>query len=77
MGGARVGLVGLGKMGAPMARNLLRAGFRVAGYDLVADAGRDLRTLDGFSRVESAAELSSALARSFATEGPMLIDACW
>lgn len=28
-------------------------------------------------RVESAAELSSALARSFATEGPMLIDACW
>ena len=55
MDDARIGFVGLGKMGAPMARNLLRAGFRVAGFDLGPDAGRDLDALDGFTRAESAA----------------------
>lgn len=35
---ARIGFVGLGKMGASMARNLLKAGHQVAGFDLVADA---------------------------------------
>ncbi|MFO1195917.1 MAG: NAD(P)-dependent oxidoreductase [Burkholderiaceae bacterium] len=54
MGDVRIGLVGLGKMGAPMARNLLRAGFRVAGLDLAPDAGRDLDAIDGFTRAESA-----------------------
>ena len=33
----RVGFIGLGKMGGPMARNILKAGFRVVVYD-VADA---------------------------------------
>ena len=33
----RVGFIGLGKMGGPMARNILEAGFRVVVYD-VADA---------------------------------------
>ena len=33
----RVGFIGLGNMGAPMARNLIKAGHDVAGYD-VADA---------------------------------------
>ncbi len=41
----RIGVIGLGKMGAPMARRLLRAGYRVGGYDLrpeaVAGAVRD------------------------------------
>lgn len=55
MGDARIGLVGLGKMGAPMARNLLRAGFRVAGFDLGPGAGRDLDAFDGFTRAGSAA----------------------
>ncbi len=30
----RVGVVGLGRMGLPMARHLVRAGFEVAGFDL-------------------------------------------
>jgi len=55
VGDARIGLVGLGKMGAPMARNLLRAGFRVAGFDLGPGAGRDLDAFDGFTRAGSAA----------------------
>jgi len=55
VGDARIGLVGLGKMGAPMARNLLRAGFRVDGFDLGPGAGRDLDAIDGFTRAGSAA----------------------
>ncbi|TCZ61256.1 3-hydroxyisobutyrate dehydrogenase [Roseicella aquatilis] len=52
---ARIGFVGLGNMGGPMARNLLKAGHQVAGYDLVPAA------LDGFAaaggtRAGSAAE---------------------
>jgi len=34
----RIGLVGLGQMGAPMARNLARAGFRLAVFDATAEA---------------------------------------
>jgi 3-hydroxyisobutyrate dehydrogenase-like beta-hydroxyacid dehydrogenase len=33
---SRVGIVGLGIMGSAMAANLLRAGFKVVGYDPVA-----------------------------------------
>jgi 3-hydroxyisobutyrate dehydrogenase len=35
---ARIGFVGLGNMGGPMARNLLKAGHQVAGFDLVPEA---------------------------------------
>jgi len=35
---ARIGFVGLGNMGAPMARNLARAGHEVAVFDLSAEA---------------------------------------
>ncbi len=34
----RIGFIGLGNMGLPMARNLARAGFAVAGFDLNAEA---------------------------------------
>src|SRR5262249_60896689 len=33
---ARVGFVGLGNMGLPMATNLVRAGHQVAGFDVVS-----------------------------------------
>src|SRR3954462_2167051 len=33
---ARIGFVGLGNMGMPMAQNLLKAGHSVAGFDVVA-----------------------------------------
>ena len=35
---SRIGFVGLGAMGLPMARNLLRAGHEVHGFDLSAAA---------------------------------------
>ena len=34
----RVGMIGLGKMGLPMARHLVGRGFAVTGYDISADA---------------------------------------
>lgn len=36
----RVGVIGLGKMGLPMARHLVEKGFAVSGYDLNAERGR-------------------------------------
>jgi len=35
---ARIGFIGLGLMGLPMARNLARAGYRVAAHDMNAEA---------------------------------------
>lgn len=35
---ARIGFIGLGNMGGPMARNLIRAGHEVKGFDLSEDA---------------------------------------
>ena len=37
---ARIGFIGLGNMGLPMAMNLVRAGHAVAGFDLSADSLR-------------------------------------
>ena len=37
---ATIGFIGLGNMGAPMAANLVKAGHRVAGYD-INPAARD------------------------------------
>ena len=40
-----VGILGLGKMGAPIARHLLAGGYGVAGYDPLEPARRNARTL--------------------------------
>jgi 3-hydroxyisobutyrate dehydrogenase len=55
---ARIGFVGLGNMGGPMARNLLKAGHQVAGYDLVPTA------LDAFAAAGGTAAASAAEAAS-------------
>ena len=34
---AQIAFIGLGNMGGPMAANLVRAGHRVAGFDLVPE----------------------------------------
>ncbi|MFH1015868.1 MAG: NAD(P)-binding domain-containing protein, partial [Chloroflexota bacterium] len=34
----KIGFIGLGTMGKPMAKNLLKAGFAVTGYDINKDA---------------------------------------
>jgi 3-hydroxyisobutyrate dehydrogenase len=44
---ATIGFIGLGNMGAPMAANLLQAGHRVTGYDVVASAGAALARKGG------------------------------
>lgn len=53
-----VGFVGLGKMGAPMARRLLDAGYDIVGVDPVVSARNDLIAAGG-RVVSSAAEISA------------------
>lgn len=52
---ARIGFIGLGNMGAPMAANLLRAGHAVWGFDLAAPA-REGAAAQGITIAGSAAE---------------------
>ena len=55
----RVGFLGLGAMGGPMARNLAKAGYRVAAYDPVAERlGACVA-----AGVEAAADAADAVAR--------------
>jgi len=51
-----IGFIGLGIMGAPMARNLVRAGFAVTGFDLDAEAVASLAA-DGGKPAGSIAEV--------------------
>jgi 3-hydroxyisobutyrate dehydrogenase len=51
---ARIGFVGLGNMGGPMARNLLKAGHLVAAFDIVPAALEGV-VAAGASRAETAA----------------------
>lgn len=51
-----VGFVGLGLMGAPMAANLLKAGWNVTGWNRSTAAARDLELLGGAS-AETVADL--------------------
>ena len=50
---AKIGFIGLGNMGLPMARNLLKAGHQVTGFDLSAQACASLVD-DGGSQADSA-----------------------
>ncbi|WP_198374415.1 3-hydroxyisobutyrate dehydrogenase [Neoroseomonas rubea] len=53
---ARIGFVGLGNMGAPMARNLIKAGHEVAGFDLAPGA---IEGVPGARRAATAAEAAT------------------
>jgi 3-hydroxyisobutyrate dehydrogenase len=55
---ARIGFVGLGNMGGPMARNLLKAGHRVTGFDLMPEALAAV-TAAGATAAGSAAQAAS------------------
>jgi 3-hydroxyisobutyrate dehydrogenase len=57
---ARIGFVGLGNMGAPMALNLLKAGHQVAGFDLVPAALEALAKAGGTPAASAAAAASGA-----------------
>jgi 3-hydroxyisobutyrate dehydrogenase len=52
---AAIGFIGLGKMGGPMAKNLVQAGHQVAGFDLVP-AALEAATANGVATKASAAE---------------------
>ncbi|MFG1210592.1 NAD(P)-dependent oxidoreductase, partial [Xanthobacter flavus] len=54
----KIGFVGLGSMGLPMAGNLARAGFAVTGFDLRPEAGAKLAAAGGVA----AASLTDAFA---------------
>ena len=54
----RIGFVGLGNMGGPMAANLVRAGFEVAGFDMADAALAELVRVGG-TAAASAAEAAS------------------
>ena len=47
----RVGVVGLGIMGSAMAANLVKAGFAVLGYDLLAPRRTELKRAGGGARL--------------------------
>jgi 3-hydroxyisobutyrate dehydrogenase-like beta-hydroxyacid dehydrogenase len=55
----KIGILGLGKMGAPMAQHLLAKGFRVAGYDPLEVARRNAQAL-GVSVLHSPREVAQA-----------------
>jgi 3-hydroxyisobutyrate dehydrogenase len=57
---ARVGFVGLGRMGHPMARNLARAGYRIVAHDADRDA---LRRACDATGAEAPGELKAAAER--------------
>ena len=54
----KVGFIGLGIMGMPMAHNLLKAGFNVVAYNRTA-AKADALAKDGASKAGSPRELAS------------------
>ena len=57
MGDKDVGFVGLGIMGKPMARNLIKAGYSLTIYDIVATSVEELAT-DGAGAASSAKEVA-------------------
>jgi 3-hydroxyisobutyrate dehydrogenase len=52
---ATIGFIGLGNMGAPMAANLVKAGHRVTGFDLVSKAVERLVAKGGTAAASAAA----------------------
>src|SRR5437762_5317387 len=55
----KIGILGLGKMGAPMAQHLIAKGYNVAGYDPVDAARRNASSL-GVSVLDSPREVARA-----------------
>ena len=55
----RIGFIGLGIMGKPMARNLLKAGYELTVYDIVGEPVEELVT-DGATRAASNKEVAAS-----------------
>ena len=69
-----VGMIGLGVMGLAMAQNLMRAGFKVAGYDLDASRQDLLRASQGTvcRSVQTAAKKSDVLITSLPSTSALM-----
>jgi len=63
-----VAVIGLGKMGLPMARNLRDKGFRVVGFD-VAQSARDAAAELGIETTDSPAQAAASTALSLVVVG--------
>jgi len=72
----RVGLIGVGRMGEPMARHWLRAGFPVATYDPRRDAARELVALGATSEATPAAVAARSDVTIVLVGYPAQVDAC-
>jgi 3-hydroxyisobutyrate dehydrogenase len=57
---ARIGFIGLGNMGLPMAANLVKAGHEVAGFDVMTPRARELESLGATAAASLAAACSGA-----------------
>jgi len=57
---SKIGFIGLGNMGGPMAANLVKAGHRVAGFDLVPAAVENLGKAGGHAAKSAAAAVAEA-----------------
>src|SRR5882672_3585417 len=55
----RIGFIGLGNMGTPMAANLVRGGHDVMAYDIAADRARQFAQAHAARATESLAELAA------------------
>jgi 3-hydroxyisobutyrate dehydrogenase len=67
---AKIGFIGLGNMGLPMARNLLKAGHQVTGFDLAEAALKALEEAGGGRAADPAAAAGAAEAVVTALPGP-------
>ena len=55
-----ISFIGLGQMGVPMVRNLLRAGYPVEGFDLNPEVAKSFADEKGFSTAKSALQAAEA-----------------
>src|SRR5215471_18616132 len=70
---ATIGFIGLGNMGAPMAANLVRAGHRVTGFDLVSEAVERLAAKGGTAAASAlAATAGSEIVITMLPAGPQV-----
>src|SRR5712671_3030967 len=69
---ATIGFIGLGNMGAPMAANLVKAGHRVTGFDLVSKAVESLAAKGGTAAASAAAAAGSEIVITMLPAGPQV-----
>ena len=69
-----IGVIGLGIMGSAMSANLVRAGFRVVGYDVAPEAARQLKRAGGepLKDTRSVADAASVIITSLPSANALI-----